>query len=125
MRAGFTKRLLFRLLLTALLFVTPLLTWVRFPVLWVFADEGSTRTEATDETFADDAEWDGRNEEARPASRARLRLNRRSIEAPQEVEHAAPWLPDRFLLVVDVRRIKPKRLFAPPYLRPRVVRLLS
>jgi hypothetical protein len=26
---------------------------------------------------------------------------------------------------VDVRRVKPKRLFAPPYLRPRVVRLLN
>lgn len=125
-RVRFMKRLFFRLLLTALLLIAPLLVWMQFPLVPVFGEEGSARATATEETFADDAEWQARAEEARLASQARLRLGRRLSKALHTAKQAAEQpLPDRFTLVVDVRRIKPKRLFAPPYLRPRVVRLLS
>lgn len=125
-RVRFIKRLFLRLLLTASLLIAPLLVWVGFPFLPVLVEEGSARTAATEETFGDDAEWEARVDEARLASQARSRLGRRVGEALPVAERAAePPLPDRFQLVVDVRRIKPKRLFAPPYLRPRVVRLLS
>jgi hypothetical protein len=124
-RVRFMKRLFFRLLLPASLLLAPLLVWIGFPVVPVFVGEGSARTTVTDETFADDAEWEARTEESRPASQARLRVGRR-VDKASRVDRAAeqPWL-QRFELVVDVRRIKPKRLFAPPYVHPRIVRLLS
>lgn len=125
-RVRFIKRLFLRLLLTASLLIAPLLVWVGFPFLPVFVEEGSARTVATEEALGDDAEWEARTDEARPASQARLRVGRRVGKVSQVAEQAAEQpLPHRFRLVVDIRRIKPKRLFAPPYLRPRVVRLLS
>lgn len=124
-RVRFMKRLLFRLLLTASLILAPLLVWSGFPLLRVFVDEGSTSMQATDEGLGDDAEWEACQEEARPASQARFRVGRRLGKASAVVERVERPRPNRFVLVVDVRRIKPKRLFAPPYLPPRVVRLLS
>jgi hypothetical protein len=125
-RVRFIKRLFFRLLLTASLLIAPILVWVGFPFVPVFVEEGSARTAVTDETFSEDAEWEARAEAARPASQARLRVGRRVGKVLQFDERAAGQpLPHRFKLVVDIRRIKPRRLLAPPYLRPRVVRLLS
>ncbi len=120
------KRLLFRLLLAASLLFAPLLFWAGLPWLHGLVDEGSTRTEARAEAFVDDAEWETRLDEARLASQARLRGGRFGGQARRVSERVAEQSRAiRFTLVVDVRRVKPKRLFAPPYLRPRVVRLLS
>jgi len=125
-RVRFMKRLLFRLLLTASLLAAPLLIWARMPLLhFVFAGE-SDRTEATDESIADDAEWEACLQEARANSGPRAGV-RRQVRNPWQIHgRNAQWFrSSRFALVVDVRRIKPRRLLAPPYLRPRVVRLLS
>lgn len=124
-RLRWLKRLLFRLLLTASLLVAPLLIWARMPLLhFVFAGE-SDRTEATDESIADDAEWEACLEQARTNSASRSRVRGKN-GLPWQIERNAEWIREsRFALVVDVRRVKPRRLFAPPYLRPRVVRLLS
>lgn len=120
------KRLLFRLLLAASLLLAPLLFWAGLPVLHDFVDEGSSSTEVRAEAFVDDTEWEARLDDARPSSQAALRSGRFGGKFRRFSERA-PEHPEaiRFTLVVDVRRIKPKRLFAPPYLRPRVVRLLS
>lgn len=124
-RLRLMKRLLFRLLLTASLLVAPLLIWARMPLLhFVFSGEAE-RTEATDESIADDAEWEACLEEARINAASRTRIRRQNPQ-PWHVGRSAEWIREsRFALVVDIRRIKPKRLLAPPYLRPRVVRLLS
>lgn len=118
------KRLLFRLLVAASLLIAPLLFWGGLPLLHGLVDDAPTRTEARAEAFADDA--DGCPEDARPASQSRLRAGRlggKHRRVSDRLMEQARGI--RFALVVDVRRVKPKRLFAPPYLRPRVVRLLS
>ncbi len=125
-RVRIIKRLLFRLLAAASLLIAPLLFWGGLPLLHGFVSETSTQTELSAQAFVDDAEWDGCPEETRPASQARLRAGRLGGQArrvsAQMTEQARVI---RFALVVDVRRVKPKRLLAPPYLRPRVLRLLS
>lgn len=125
-RIRFLKRLLYRLLLTASLFIAPVFLWARMPLANFVFEDTSSRTAATDESFADDAEWEACSEEMRLGSQARLRARRRAggVEHVLGRSREASLLA-RFALVVDVRRIKPKRVFAPPYLRPRVVRLLS
>jgi hypothetical protein len=120
------KRLLSRLLLAALLLFAPLLFWAGLPLLQGLGDDGSTQTEATPEAIADDAEWEACPEETRLASQSRFRARRSSGKSCRVSDRLTEQTQrNRFALVVDVRRIKPKRLFAPPYLRPRVVRLLS
>lgn len=124
-RLRWMKRLLFRLLLTASLLVAPLLIWARMPLLHFVSSGESERTEITDESIADDAEWEACLEEARANTASRTRARRQHVY-PWQFGRCAEWLREsRFALVVDIRRIKPKRLLAPPYLRPRVVRLLS
>lgn len=120
------KRLLYRLLLTASLFIAPVFLWARMPLANFVFEDASSRTAESDESFSDDAEWEACSEEMRLGSQARLRARRRAgwVEHVMERSREASLLA-RFALVVDVRRIKPKRLFAPPYLAPRVVRLLS
>jgi hypothetical protein len=125
-RVRFMKRLLFRVLLTASLLIAPLLGWVRMPLSHADFEQRSERTEATGESFVDDAEWEAWVEEARANSGTRARARQKANHSWQEFDSGANWIRGaRFAFVVDVRRIKPKRLFAPPYLRPRVVRLLS
>ena len=112
--------------MAASLLIAPLLFWGGLPLLHGIVDDAPTRTEARAEAFADDAEWDGCPEDARPASQSRFRANRlggKHRRVSDRLTEQARVI--RFALVVDVRRVKPKRLFAPPYLRPRVVRLLS
>jgi hypothetical protein len=125
-RVRVLKKLLYRLLLTASLLIAPVFFWVRMPLLNFVFEDASSRTEATDESCADDAEWEACSEETRIGSQARLRVRRRAGRVEHVAERRAEVpQPARFALVVDVRRVKPKRLFAPPYLAPRVVRLLS
>jgi hypothetical protein len=126
-RTSVLKRLLFRLLLAVSLLAFPILVWAQFSQLAVVLSEaGSARTEAGTEAFSDDAEFETLTEQAGPASRTRSRAGRGVRKAVLASERAEVWqTPSRVTLVIDVRRVKPKRLFAPPYLRPRVVRLLS
>ncbi|HRI63061.1 MAG TPA: hypothetical protein PK156_02455 [Polyangium sp.] len=125
-RVRFLKRLLYRLLLTTLLFVAPAFLWARVPI-WSFVfEDSSSRTAETDESFGDDAEWEECSEDIRLGSHARLRVRRSTNHDEQaQLRSFEVSLRSRFSLVVDVRRIKPKRLFAPPYVHPRFVRLLS
>lgn len=123
------KRLLFRLLLTASLLIAPLFVWMGLPILPLAFDGGQNTTEATDESFADDAEWEACLEQTRLATQRRQLRKLRDGRA-KRVERVKEYLlgsekPMRFSLVTDVRRVKPKRLLAPPYLRPRLMRLLS
>lgn len=120
------RRLLFQLLLTASLLVAPLFVWMGLPILPIAFDGGQNTTEVSDESFADDAEWEACLEQTRLATQRRLYLKRgfRRAECVAE-KYPDSEKPGRFALVVDVRRVKPRRVLAPPYLRPRVVRLLS
>lgn len=120
------RRLLFQLLLTASLLIAPLFTWVGLPILPIAFDGGQNTTEASDESFADDAEWEACLEQTRLATQRRLH-QKRGVRRAERVaeEYLDSEKPMRFALVVDVRRVKPRRVLAPPYLRPRVVRLLS
>lgn len=120
------RRLLFQLLLTASLLISPLFVWVGLPILPIAFDGGQNTTEASDESFADDAEWEACFEQARLATQRRLHQKRggRRVKCVVD-EYLDSEEPMRFALVVDVRRVKPRRLLAPPYLSPRVVRLLS
>lgn len=120
------KRLLFQLLLTASLLIAPLFAWVRLPILPIVLGGGQGTSQETDESFVDDAEWEVCLEQARLATQTRVRSKRRLGRAERVAEPDLDFVRGlRFALVVDVRRIKPRRLFAPPYLSPRVVRLLS
>lgn len=125
-RARVLKKLLFGLLLTASLLLAPLLIWAGSPLLqFVFASERDPSSQA-EESFEDDIEAEAYLEQARTKARARLRAHRVKRVATQKIETVSRTRRDaRFAIVVDVRRVKPQRLFAPPYLRPRVVRLLS
>jgi hypothetical protein len=126
-RTRVLKRLLFRLLLAVSLLAIPMLVWAQFSQLAiVLAEAGSARTEARTEAFIDDAELETLAEDANTASRTRSRAGRgvrKTADANERAEVRQAAL--RWSLVVDFRRVKPKRLFEPPYLRPRVVRLLS
>lgn len=120
------KRLLFQLLLTASLLIAPLFAWVRLPILPIVLGGGEGTSQATDESFVDDAEWEACLEQTRLATQARMNKRRRVVRAERVAEVDVDFARgSRFALVVDVRRVKPRRLFAPPYLSPRVVRLLS
>jgi hypothetical protein len=126
-RTSLLKRLLFRLLLAVSLLAFPILVWAQFSQLAVVLSEaGSARTEARTEAFIDDVELETLAEDARLAARSRLRAGRRERQAADASDRAeAGQTALRLSLVADFRRVKPKRLFEPPYLRPRVVRLLS
>lgn len=125
-RARLLKKLLFGLLLTASLLLAPLLMWACSPLLqFVFVGDRD-QTSFAEDSFEDDIEAEAYLEQARTKARARSRTQRVKHVAAQKIQTVSRTLRDsRFAIVVDVRPIKPQRLFAPPYLRPRVVRLLS
>ncbi|MBK9259963.1 MAG: hypothetical protein IPM54_09025 [Polyangiaceae bacterium] len=115
-------------MLAALLLVVPFFAWARLSLFAFPGDVGSTSTDVTTQVqgLTEEAEWESAREVARPAPRTRLRDGRRlCVPSNADERRAAEIRHSRFKLVVDVRRVKPKRQHDPPYLRPRVVRLLS
>jgi len=124
-RARALRRLLFRVLPAALLLVSSLV-WARLAFSPFLHGAESTRIEASAESFVDDPEVERLAEVARPAARTRMCVRRR-VRATSNVDARAVVRvrPSRLALVVDFRPIKPKHSTDPPYLQPRVVRLLN
>ena len=123
-RARALRRLLFRVLPAALLLVSSLV-WARL-AFSPFLPGAESTIEASAESFVDDPEVERLAEVARPAARTRMCVRRR-VRATSNVDARAVVRvrPSRLALVVDFRPIKPKHSTDPPYLQPRVVRLLN